>query len=138
MLFTADVNSSWLQVTRNHFSLRALVLWYRACRFHRRPSVETAVDRRLPPACNSSIVASISVIHLAMSTETSLNQAIKGAPPPGMRVSGPAPLPPLARASSDTVDAFIAQTSDPRPPSYPHLRPAPTIIQPATTDLSRL
>lgn len=73
-----------------------------------------------------------------MSTETALNQTVKGAPPPGMRVSGPAPLPPLARASSDTVDAFIAQTSDSPSANYPILRPAPTIIQPATTDLSRL
>lgn len=73
-----------------------------------------------------------------MATETSLNQIVKGAPPPGTKIPEPAPLPPLAKASSDTVNATF-QPSDSAPTAYQHTRPqpilprpTPTIVQPTT------
>lgn len=51
-----------------------------------------------------------------MSSETSLNQIVKGAPPPGTRVSKPAPLPPLAKASSETIEQIVHQK--PQPASF--------------------
>lgn len=64
-----------------------------------------------------------------MATDTSLNQIVKGAPPPGTKVSEPAPLPPLAQASSDTVDALFSQhTAEREISASHHQRPARTIV----------
>lgn len=66
-----------------------------------------------------------------MATESSLNQIVKGASPPGTQVPAPTPLPPLAKASADTVDALINQDDDPIVPP-PATRTArqwvPTIV----------
>ncbi|KAK5944378.1 Nem1-Spo7 phosphatase regulatory subunit [Knufia obscura] len=73
-----------------------------------------------------------------MATETSLNQIVKGAPPPGTKVREPSPLPPLAKASAETVDALVAEPTPARetpPQPWYHQRPTPTILQPPATTL---
>lgn len=49
-----------------------------------------------------------------MATEISLNQIVKGAPPPDTKVPLTQPLPPLAKTSQATVDAIVQR---PDPPS---------------------
>lgn len=68
-----------------------------------------------------------------MATESSLNQIVKGAPPPGTKVPQPAPLPPLAKASAETVDAIVNQEETPPPPYSQQRHSVPTIIQPSTS-----
>lgn len=69
-----------------------------------------------------------------MSTETSLNQVVKGAPPPGTKVPAPEPLPSLAQASSDTINAIVKKEETPPPPYSQQRHQIPTIIQSAHTD----
>lgn len=67
-----------------------------------------------------------------MATETTLNQVVKGAPPPGTKIAGPEPLPPLAKASSDTISATFP-SPEPAPPTYQHARPQPILPRPTPT-----
>ncbi|KAJ9653975.1 Nem1-Spo7 phosphatase regulatory subunit [Neophaeococcomyces mojaviensis] len=77
-----------------------------------------------------------------MATETSLNQIVKGAPPPDTKLPPIQPLPPLAKASQETVGAINQQPSPPpasvrhqqpppyhAPPGFATQRPSPAIIQ---------
>lgn len=71
-----------------------------------------------------------------MATETSLNQMVKGTPPPGTKVPEPAPLPSLAQSSTDTIEGAF-RSAEPARRAYLHSqpqpilpRPNPTIVQP--------
>lgn len=72
-----------------------------------------------------------------MATETSLNQIVKGAPPADTKVPPVQPLPPLAKASSEVIEAIVAkpekfsasQQSEQYALRVATQRPPPTIIQ---------
>lgn len=76
-----------------------------------------------------------------MATETALNQILKGAPPAGTRIPEPSPLPPLAKASAETVDAMVKQEEaipNPFKPEGGRSATLPTIIQNSSTHTDNL